>query len=182
MKTFKKALSVILSVVSILSCFALAFAQEVETENLAILITADKEEYGLGDDINITVKVTNISSEPLSTVQVQTASDDLIKIKGTAADDKETLSPGESVEFSLTVRPFCGSDKLTFLEKVESFVSLLPHLKAVIFRYIAGWDFTALNNVNYDYGVTYLEKAVPVDGNDFILNVQASYCIGEKQG
>ena len=180
MKTSLRIISVLLALITAFGCMTIAFAKEKETNNLNVEITTDKADYKLSDKIEITIKVKNISKETLRDVQIQTSSDDLVKIKGISGADKEELSSGETIELKLTVKPFCGSEKLNTLKRLSAFINLLPNLKAVYVQYVIGWKFSALNTVNYDYGVVYSDKEIKAGDINLDFKVQASYCIGKK--
>ena len=176
----KKALSVLLALVMIFTCMPIAFAEEMETDKLKVEIKTDKRQYNYSENIKAIIKVENVSNDVLHTVQIQTASKDLIKIKGKTNEDVDKLNPGESVCFEIEIMPFCFSEKFSTFQKVYMFIHSLPYLKNVYYQSVVGWKYNSLNNVNYDYGVAESRESIYIGQLELLFKVKASYCIGKK--
>lgn len=178
MKTSTKVLSVLLALIMVLSCMPFAFAQEKETDKLKVEIKTDKDKYRVSDEIIFNIKVTNVSDETLKVVDLSTASDDLLIIKGPITRFEDELAPGESIEIAFRARAFFTSENLGFFEKTTAFICSLPYFVNVWYCLWRFWTMWALNP-GYDYGVVYNEAPVKVGDSELILRVRASYSIGE---
>ena len=174
----KKVLSAVLALIIVFGCVTVAFAQEMETDKLKVEIKTDKDKYRVSDEIIFNIKVTNVSDETLKTVDLATASDDLIIIKGPITGSEDELAPGESIEIKFRARPFFASENLSFFEKITAFICSLPYFVNV---WVCLWDFWSIWALSpgYDYGVVDNKIPVKVGNSELILRVNASYCIGE---
>ncbi len=138
MKTFKKALSLILSIMFILSCFTLAFAEENDTAQIKDCITWEvkfsKDKYNLIDTATVTVKLTNNSENILINTSAE------VTPYNCMADahivDFGTVPAGESRSVTCNFMLAPGAPKLNF------FAKLLLMIKSFFVR--------GMNSIRYD--------------------------------
>ena len=124
MKKFKKILCMLLIGAMVLAPAALSLATNAagsEAPPLKVEITTDKASYGTYSTANFTVKVTNISNEPVSNISAEVALNNLVATGKNSELKKEaaSLAPGKSLEFSYAA--MMSSSPLNFLQKIFMF-------------------------------------------------------------
>lgn len=153
------------------------YAKEFQTDKLKLEISTDKSEYRINEEASVFVRVTNVSSEALQYVELQTASDDLLKTSGKAYISIESLLPGQSMDVCFHVKAFSGSKKLNVIEKIQALFYSIKDFKSLIFQHSIGWSFSELNNLSYDYGVVNTIKSIVFNQKKLNIEARASYTV-----
>jgi len=123
MSKFKKILCVFLSVLLVTGTIAVSLAVDKSNSEppLKVEITTDKASYGTYSTANFTVKITNVSTEPVSNISAEVSLNNLVAIGKNSQIKKEagSLASGETLEFSYSA--MMSSSPLNFLQKIFMF-------------------------------------------------------------
>jgi|GEM_PF-3342501 len=150
MEKSRKLLCLLLTVLLMLTPMATSLAVEGNGSEppLSVEITTDKTKYGTFSTANFTVKITNVSNEPVSNVRAVVSLDKLTVTGKNSQLQKEieSLASGETLEFTYSAMLDAGKTSVNFFERIILFIVQL-------FKSILG-----LPDTGVDDGVAFVEK------------------------
>ena len=188
MEKSRKLLCLLLTVLLMLTPMATSLAVEGNESEppLSVEITTDKEKYGTFSTANFTVKITNVSDEPVSNVRAVVSLDKLTATGKNSQLQKEieSLASGETLEFTYSAMLDAGKASVNFFERIILFivqlfksilglpsngvddgVACVEGSKTVLFgKYEAGASVkVAYKNSDDEKGIVYADGVIELD-------------------